>query len=1276
MKYIKVILPLVCLGLIALALILPAKVLAAGPYYWVGGSGNWSDATNHWSTSSGGAPNGANTPTSTDNVIFDAASAGAGFTVTVDTTANCADFDASTIDDAMILAGSSALNIYGSLTLSGTMGTPTYSGTITFKATAGTKTITSASKILLGSVVFDGVGGTFQLADAFNITGNLTLTNGTFDANTKTVTLSGGNQDITGAFTGGSSFANLTLTNVAKNDYKRLFSSIAVTGTFTATGAATTNRLMIMSNTTTQRTITAAVVSSAHVDYMYITGAGAGDWDLSSAGEDSIGYGNTTGITFTFPYNANENIYWTGLQDGAAGSGTWDSGSGGFNANDYNWSTTSGGVAGSARHYIPLSTNNAIFDANSGFTVGNSTVSVGSFVTCKDMTWTGSGAVVAPTLSQSGAASGATMTISGSLTLITGMTVTGTATDGFVVWTMAGTGTITDAAVAIAGYKFSVTGTYTLSDDLYLNGQSGTISFVNSGSLNTNSKTIHLATVGRFDGNGQTYYGLTLTGAGVYNITGANTFTNLTRTGTNTFTDGLTFAADQVVSGILTLTGYDISHRLQFGSSSVGTQRQITLNGADPGATVNNVDISDSAAVGSASKDISAGMNSDFGDNLGWIFTTPQNNYWVGNSGNWSDPTHWASTTGGAGGTGRIPLVQDTAFFDANSFSIPGRTVTIDITNLSGIDTSTVTNNPTLSKAGQVDIYGHINFGTCTWTVTSTYFKGHNTIAITGSGSYVFTSNVYINTSAPYMTAVNFNSAFNIVGSLNLLSGTVSLQGFNVTATIFDSTTTTYSRALNLSTGTLTLNGTAAGTKFGVAALNLNVYQGTSTIIMTNSGANGQTFAGAGFTYYNLTIQGAGNYTTTFTGNNIANNLTIDRSAAAKSIAGNVTWTVTQLYIPVNGVVVVSIANTDFSKASGTVVTDYLSFTSGNNTCTAGGGATFYAGVHSIGSPQTGWNFSDPAAPTITTVAASAIALTSAALNANLTNLGGYGTIYVYYHYGTDPALVSYSASAPMASYLAPSTDSKVVTGLAGETTYYFKAVASDGVSDLATGAIMSFITLGAPTVSTLSAVAITQYAATLQGQITSMGNYATVFGYFDWGTTISYGTTTAHQTESAITAFSQALTGLSPNTIYHFRANLVYGSNIVVNGLDGTFTTLSLSGGVPTPPLGYTVPTPNQPSNWWAGGANIPNLPLYGMFLNTSNSTGIPVQTLYMFVILGFGIILAVTTIVQTHTIFLGMLVLFVIMAMGSAATVIPGWMILTYILLSVGVVFVWRQQ
>lgn len=48
------------------------NISAAGAnHYWVGGSGDWSDAANHWSSTSGGAPGTTTVPTFGNNAVFD-----------------------------------------------------------------------------------------------------------------------------------------------------------------------------------------------------------------------------------------------------------------------------------------------------------------------------------------------------------------------------------------------------------------------------------------------------------------------------------------------------------------------------------------------------------------------------------------------------------------------------------------------------------------------------------------------------------------------------------------------------------------------------------------------------------------------------------------------------------------------------------------------------------------------------------------------------------------------------------------------------------------------------------------------------------------------------------------------------------------------------------------------------------------------------------------------------------------------------------------------------
>ena len=51
--------------------------------------------------------------------------------------------------------------------------------------------------------------------------------------------------------------------------------------------------------------------------------------------------------------------------------------------------------------------------------------------------------------------------------------------------------------------------------------------------------------------------------------------------------------------------------------------------------------------------------------------------YWVGNSGNWSDPAHWSNTSGGNGGAS-TPTSNDNVYFDNNSFTASNPVVTVN----------------------------------------------------------------------------------------------------------------------------------------------------------------------------------------------------------------------------------------------------------------------------------------------------------------------------------------------------------------------------------------------------------------------------------------------------------------------------------------------------------------------------------------------------------------------------------------------------------------------
>ena len=83
----------------------------------------------------------------------------------------------------------SFVRLYGGLTISSGMTITSSVNGITFSATSGTYIITSnAQTIPFFSMTFNGIGGTWQLADALSLgTTTLGFTNGTFDGNNKTL---------------------------------------------------------------------------------------------------------------------------------------------------------------------------------------------------------------------------------------------------------------------------------------------------------------------------------------------------------------------------------------------------------------------------------------------------------------------------------------------------------------------------------------------------------------------------------------------------------------------------------------------------------------------------------------------------------------------------------------------------------------------------------------------------------------------------------------------------------------------------------------------------------------------------------------------------------------------------------------------------------------------------------------------------------------------------------------------------------------------------------
>lgn len=224
--------------------------------------------------------------------------------------------------------------------------------------------------------------------------------------------------------------------------------------------------------------------------------------------------------------------------------------------------------------------------------------------------------------------------------------------------------------------------------------------------------------------------------------------------------------------------------------------------------------------------------------------------------------------------------------------------------------------------------------------------------------------------------------------------------------------------------------------------------------------------------------------------------------------------------------------------------------------------------------------------PIVQTQPATSITSTSAKLNARI-NPNGSSTSF-YFPYGTTSNYGTNTTTTGAGAGHKPLNKSATITGLTPATDYHYRTVAHNG-GGTASGADTTFTTASAtptatpsatpsvtptptPIVVTGAATDLTQTTATLNGTV-NPSNADTTYR-FNYGMTNSYGTSTsiiAAGNGNVALDESAAITGLAPNTPYHFQIQGTSGGG-TVNGSDATFTTSTPS---PTPD-----PSPTPPSN------------------------------------------------------------------------------------------------
>lgn len=525
--------------------------------------------------------------------------------------------------------------------------------------------------------------------------------------------------------------------------------------------------------------------------------------------------------------------------------------------------------------------------------------------------------------------------------------------------------TVTLAGKSPVGFQVNGAGSsYQLQDNLTL---TGNFTYSAGTTFDTNSKSIILSgATPTFGGSTKTYFDVQLTGSGAGGLNGVCTFGSLTRTGTATQTDSLTISNNFTVTGTLTFNGNSTSNRLRVISGAAGTQITITLTGAT--VTGQYFNLTDIAASG-ATPNISAvtGGSGDGGNNSGFTFTTPQTNYWVADTGTWTDvANHWANSSGGTAGTGRIPLIQDTARFDSASFTTSGRNVSGMLQLFGSVDWTGVTNNPTWTISGVLgnsySTYGSITLISgmnITIGAATGNFIGRGANTLTSAGKSFTTINISV-----LGGSVTLLDALTCTGNLAVLSGGFVSSGFNITISAFISSGVLI-RSVNINSSNVTIN-LAAATIWNVTSSGMTFTGTTSTITIPSSASN-QAFNGGGVTGYGtLAIVGGGAGIITISGSNTWSNLPqITGGTKTVLFTSGTTQTFTSGTSFGNGTNVVTLnavtaaSPFTFSMAAGTVSADWLSL----KDSTASGGAAWYAGANSTNtSGNTGWIFTAPPA--------------------------------------------------------------------------------------------------------------------------------------------------------------------------------------------------------------------------------------------------------------------------------------------------------------------------
>lgn len=153
---------------------------------------------------------------------------------------------------------------------------------------------------------------------------------------------------------------------------------------------------------------------------------------------------------------------------------------------------------------------------------------------------------------------------------------------------------------------------------------------------------------------------------------------------------------------------------------------------------------------------------------------------------------------------------------------------------------------------------------------------------------------------------------------------------------------------------------------------------------------------------------------------------------------------------------------------------------------------------------------------------------------------------YIGFHATAGKLDISYDGTGV---WYTPTSDDQIPC-----TNHTFNYVASRSISVYGTS-------VGIPGITTNAATLHTDSSATLNGNLTDLGGYGTIYCYFQYGKTTAYGTDTGEQEKTSIGTYNQAIPDLDFNEVYHFRAAVRYDTDKYAYGQDKYFIAVEEQG-------------------------------------------------------------------------------------------------------------------